>query len=116
MILNLTPVVLGPLSQKFTVTHPSTNNWSAGGEANNQGVLAPASKDEAKFLPEGTRLSQAISIYAAKKIGFGDVVTWTGQYYVVTHLQDYSDYGYYYALAVLTNEPANPDQPGFVDV
>lgn len=116
MILNLKPVVLGPLSQKFTVTHPETNDWSEGGVSNNQGVIAPASKDEAKFLPEGTRLSQSISVYASERMGFGDVIAWTGQYYVVTHLQDYSDYGYYYALAVLTNEPSNPDRAGFVDV
>lgn len=115
-MFSLSPVVTGPLSQKFTVSHPPTNDWSVGGSPNNQGVIVPANKNEAQLLPEGTRLHQAISIYASQPIGFGDVVTWKGEPYKITHFEDFSDSGYYYGLAVLTNEPANPDQSGFIDV
>lgn len=116
MIINLSPVVNGPLSQKFTVTHPESNDWSAGTSGDNQGVISPATKDEAKFLPEGTRLSQSISVYASKRFGFGDVIAWLGDPYKIVHYQDFSDYGYHYCLAVRTNEPSSPDQSGFIDV
>ncbi|HEY4438714.1 MAG TPA: hypothetical protein VGN40_21390 [Lelliottia sp.] len=114
--MNLRAVVTGPLSQKFSVTHPVSNDWSAGTAGDNQGVIAPASKDEAKFLPEGTRLSQSISVYAAKRFGFGDLVSWLNNNYKIVHYQDFSDYGYHYCLAVRTDEPSNPDQSGFIDV
>lgn len=117
MIVNLLSVVNGPLSQKFSVTHPTTNDWSDGSSpATNRGVINPADMDAARFLPEGTRLSESVEIYAAKALAFGDVITWHKQFYRVIHFQDYSDYGYYYGVAILTNEPANPDQPGFIDV
>lgn len=116
MIFSLASVVTGPASQKFWSFHPETNDWSEAGEPNNQGVIAPAGKDEAKFLPEGTRLSESIMVLASQRIGFGDVIPWHQQYFKIVHFQDFSDYGYYYGVAVLINEPANPDSAGFIDV
>lgn len=116
MIPNMKPVINGPLGQDFNVTHNPENDWATGGVSPNHGIIAPAGKDAAKFLPEGTRLSQAITIFAGEKIGFGDRVPYLGLTYSVVHLQDYSQYGYYYAVAALPDGPANPDSPGFIDV
>jgi hypothetical protein len=78
-------------------------------------VIQPAGGDAAKFLPEGTRLNESIEIYVANSLAFGDVIAWHEQSFKITHYQDYSDYGYHYGIAVLTNEPSSPDGRGFID-
>ncbi|MGV2811719.1 hypothetical protein [Enterobacter cancerogenus] len=113
MIPDVRRVVTGPMSRKFTVTHQETNNWSDGGERINRGVIHPADNDALEFLPEGTRIQDAIVIMAARRLTFGDVVPWHGESWRVTHAQDYSDYGYYYAVAVRAGAPASPDSGGF---
>lgn len=116
MTVNMGPVVRGPLSKLHPITHPQNNDW--GPEVlptKFRGVINPADIDAAKFLPEGTRLDESIEIYAAGWLAFGDVITWHKRFFRVVHCQDYSDYGYHYGVAVLTNEPANPGCGGFVD-
>lgn len=117
MIINLSPVVAGDLSQSFTVSHPKENNWAEPrGNIVFQGVITSTSPDGVQFLPEGTRLHNTIEIYSASAVNFGDVVTYRNQSFKTVHCQDYADYGYYYAIAVLINEPANPAGTGFIDV
>lgn len=110
---NVRRVVTGRMSQRFTVTHPAANDWQPAGAGQNRGVIYPADMDALQFAPEGTRLHDAIVVLAAKRMAFGDVVAWHGESWRVVHLQDYSDYGYYYALAVRAKGPAGPDSGGF---
>ncbi|MBD8145138.1 hypothetical protein [Pantoea agglomerans] len=112
---NVRRVVTGRMSRKFTVTHPATNDWQPAGVSNNRGVIYPADMDALQFAPEGTRLHDAIVVLAAQRMAFGDVVAWHGENWRVVHLQDFSDYGYYYAVAVRAAEPAGPDSGGFAD-
>ncbi|KAA6118125.1 hypothetical protein F3I20_23250 [Candidatus Pantoea gossypiicola] len=112
---NVRRVVTGRMSRKFTVTHPATSDWQPAGVSNNRGVIYPADTDALQFAPEGTRLHDAIVVLAAKRMAFGDVVAWHDERWRITHLQDFSDYGYYYAVAVRTAEPAGPDSGGFAD-
>ncbi|EQA1622532.1 hypothetical protein V5K00_RS10305 [Enterobacter asburiae] len=113
MIPNVSRVVTGRMSQRFSVTHPTTNDWQSAGESQNRGVIYPADMDALQFAPEGTRLHDAIVVLAAKRMAFGDVVAWHDESWRITHLQDFSDYGYFYAVAVRAGEPAGPDSGGF---
>ena len=113
MIPNVRRVVTGRMSQTFTVTHSPDNDWQPAGESQNRGVIYPADMDALQFAPEGTRLHDAIVVLAAKRIAFGDRVDWHSEGWRVVHIQDFSDYGYYYALAVRAAEPAGPDSGGF---
>lgn len=110
---NVRRVVTGRMSRRFTVSHPDTNDWQPAGESSNRGVIYPADMDALAFAPEGTRLQDAIVVLAAKRIAYGDVVAWQAACWRVVHLQDYSPYGYFYAVAVRTGEPAAPDSGGF---
>lgn len=110
---NVRRVVTGCMSRKFTVTHPATNDWQPAGVSNNRGVIYPADMDALQFAPEGTRLHDAIVVLAAQRLAFGDVVAWHSESWRVVHLQDFSDYGYFYAIAVRAAEPAGPDSGGF---
>ncbi len=115
-MINVASVTRGLLSQPFTVFHPAENNWSdARINTANQGVIFHSSQDNAQFSAEGTRLHNTLRIYAEKTVMPGDNVLYRSQYYKVVHSQDYAEYGYYYALAVLINEPANPAGTGFID-
>lgn len=113
MIPNVRRVVTGRMSQKFTVTHPETNDWQEAGVSSNRGVIYPADADALQFLPEGTRLQDAIVALAARRLAYGDVVAWHNESWRFTHIQDYSNYGYYYGVAVRTSDPASPDSGGF---
>lgn len=112
---NVHRVMTGRMSMRFSVTHPETNDWQPAGEGKNRGVIYPADMDALKFAPEGTRLQDAIVVLAAKRIAFGDMVAWHADSWRVVHLQDFSDYGYYYAVAVRTGAPSGPDSGGFAD-
>ncbi|MCS2154353.1 hypothetical protein MUU49_17495 [Scandinavium goeteborgense] len=117
MSINLSSVTTGMLCQSFRLTHPAENDWSdPKDEMLCSGVISPASPDGAQFLPEGTRLHNTIEIYSASAVRFGDVINYRNQFFKTVHCQDYAAYGYYYALAVLINEPANPAGAGFIDV
>ncbi len=110
---NVHRVVTGRMSKQFSVTHPATNDWQPAGESKNRGVIYAADNDALEFLPEGTRIQDAIVIMAARRLTFGDVVPWHDENWRVTHAEDYSDYGYYYAVAVRAGAPASPDSGGF---
>ncbi|WP_208952340.1 hypothetical protein [Rahnella sp. ChDrAdgB13] len=113
MIPNVRRVVKGRMSRKFTVTHPETNNWRPAGESRNQGVIYPADADALEFTPEGTRLQDAIVALAAGRLSFGDVILWHAENWRVVHAQDFSDNGYFYAVAVRADKTASPDGGGF---
>lgn len=116
-MINVSSALKNSLSQHFIVTHPEENNWDEKRvNTPNQGVIFNVSPDNAQFLPEGTRLHNTIEIYSASAVRFGDVIKYRNQSFKTVHCQDYADYGYYYALAVLINEPANPAGTGFIDV
>lgn len=76
-------------------------------------MIYPADMNALQFAPEGTRLHDAIVVLAAQRLAFGDVVDWHTERWRVIHLHDFSDYGYFYAVAVCATEPAGPDSGGF---
>lgn len=110
---NVRRVMAGRMGKPFTVMHLPDNDWQPAGESRNRGVVYPADMDALQFAPEGTRLYDAIVVLAVNRMSFGDVVTWHSENWRVVHLQDFSDYGYYYAIAVRAGEPAGTDSGGF---
>jgi hypothetical protein len=123
MTVNVSAVVKGPLSKPFMQRRNETPDWqddgnyavSYGEPFRNRGVIYPADDDALKFTPDGTRAHEAIVVMARNDIRFTDYILHHGSTFKVCHAQDYSDYGYYYAVAVLTDEPANPDSAGFAN-
>jgi len=76
------------------------------GEISIQGVVHPATEEQLQRLPEADRSNETIAVYTATRLTAGDdthapdVVTWKGGTYLVKGVWDYSDYGYFEALAV----------------
>lgn len=82
------------------------------------GAIHPASASQLKLLPEGERRDFTIAVYSDQDIlmadGTGiqsDVVIWKGKTFRVAYSKDWSDNGYWFALAVeFSDEPlAEPD-------
>jgi hypothetical protein len=69
------------------------------------GVVAPATDEQLQRLAEGDRSSETIAVYTATRLTDGDdthgpdVVAWKGGTYLVKSVWDWSDYGYFEALA-----------------
>lgn len=63
-------------------------------------AIHPASDDAMQMLAEGERQLPGIKVYSAQPVGFGDLITWNGEQWRVTRLQDYSEYGFYDSTAV----------------
>src|ERR1700761_5046543 len=70
------------------------------------GPIFPASATELNQVPEADRVTGAITIGSTTEIrttnpnGTADTVVWKGQEYRVAKILDYSDEGFYWAVAV----------------
>lgn len=75
------------------------------------GVIAPAKPKEIEMIPEGDRIGGEISIYTTNKLdvtralgngekGTSDEIEWQGERYKLYQVNDYSQYGYYSAIAM----------------
>lgn len=72
------------------------------------GVIQPASLKETQYLDEGDRNKQSINIWSDEYLSavdnicpqLGDIVEWHCRRYRVVAVKDWSEYGYWKALAV----------------
>jgi hypothetical protein len=124
-MINLGELITDPdFMQSFSV-YRTTGSFVKGAwvaaepkEFEMKGVITPASPKEINQLPEGDRISGAISVYTrdrvystdssatvSRRTGQGvisDKIIWKGEYYKVYALSDYSDYGFYNVVAART--------------
>ena len=72
------------------------------------GVVQPASESKTQHLKEGDRFNPAITIYCGRQLNptwgdlpiLGDLIEWHGRTYRVVEPKDWSQYGFWQALAV----------------
>lgn len=76
------------------------------------GVVQPVSSSKTQHLKEGDRFKPTINIYCGRQLNptwgdlpiLGDLVEWHGRTYRVVEQKDWSQYGYWQALAVETRD------------
>ncbi|KWA48385.1 hypothetical protein [Burkholderia stagnalis] len=78
------------------------------------GIVHPASKDQIATLPEGERHFRTIAVFSDAPLAARDFVHYRGARWRVTADSDWSDYGYYYALATRHDATARPRAGAFV--
>jgi hypothetical protein len=115
-VINVSKVILDPrFSQSFKVFRKS-GEWLRGRFEQNEteiiirGVITPAKPKEIEMIPEGDRVGGEISIHTTSKLyvtrslesgeGTSDEVAWQGERYKLYQVNDYSQYGYYSAIAM----------------
>ena len=73
-----------------------------------RGVIQPASPRDTQYLAEGDKSRQVIKIWSAEYLStsdervpkLGDKITWHDDEHRIVHVKDWSQYGYWQALAV----------------
>ncbi|KVU85084.1 hypothetical protein WK75_27475 [Burkholderia ubonensis] len=78
------------------------------------GVVHPASKAQLETRPEGERHFPTIAVYSDAPLAACDFVHYRCARWRVTADSDWSDYGYYYALAIRHEATARPRAGAFV--
>jgi hypothetical protein len=78
------------------------------------GPVIVSSPEDLQLIPEGDRVSGAMSFYSSERLyrthketdpqtsGTSDRITWNGEEYRIAGISPYMDYGYYKAVAVRT--------------
>lgn len=116
ILISVSRVINDPrFSQSFKVFRKS-GEWLKGRfiqnevEINISGVITPAKAKEIEMIPEGDRVGGEISIHATSKLnvtraleneeGTSDEVEWQGERYKLYQVNNYSQYGYYSAIAM----------------
>lgn len=77
------------------------------------GVVHPASKAQLESRPEGERHFPTIAVFCDAPLAARDFVHHHGARWRVTADSDWSDYGYYYALATRHDATAKPRAGAF---
>lgn len=73
-----------------------------------RGVIQPASPRDTQYLVDGDKSRQVIKIWSSEYLStsdervpkLGDKITWHGDEHRIVHVKDWSQYGYWQALAV----------------
>lgn len=114
--INVKRVLSNPkFNTSFTVYRKS-GDWLHGKWSGHEssivlrGVIINASPKEVEMFPEGDRIINAITIYTKSEIytsrgatgGISDDIEWNGRRYKVMTVNNYSDYGYFKAVAIYT--------------
>lgn len=78
------------------------------------GIVQQGGSDELARLPEGAKLSEAISVFHKSILsteragGYADIIVWQGQRYQVQDIEEpYSHYGGGFSKAICLLEPAH---------
>lgn len=117
-MIDISEVINDPdLMQTFTALR-SSGTFGPGGFASTtttitmSGVVTVAREKDLVLVPEGDRVQGAMVFYSTAEIfvthadgttqGASDVLVWKGHTYRVLSVAEYSDYGYYKAIAVRT--------------
>lgn len=115
-MIDVSSIVLDPdFAQTFTVKRYS-GDWVAGrfveGHDDIQvlGTISIANAKQIAFIPEGDRIGGEIAIHTTvplynsrngtetKEGGTSDIVIWHDDEYKIYQVNEYSDYGYYFAI------------------
>lgn len=96
-----------PLIRASGVRLPDGNYQKSTSNLTIKCVVQPSKADDVlKYLPEGERQDNAISIHSATEIRMGDgngqesdVVIWNGGHYRVAFAKNWKDFGYWFAIA-----------------
>lgn len=99
-------------AQTFTVYRSSgdfvNGRWvETTTEVSLEGVILPASAKELNQLPEADRLTGSISIYSKSQLYLtsndeqrtSDKILWKEQQWKLISVENYSDFGFYHAMA-----------------
>lgn len=116
-MIDLSSIVVDPrFAQTFTVKRFS-GAWNAGRWEQNSinitmtGTISIASAKQIEFIPEGARIGGEITIHTTVPLynsrngtdttegGTSDIIVWHGEDYKIYQVNEYSDYGYYFAIA-----------------
>jgi hypothetical protein len=115
-MIDLSSVVTDPrFAQTFTVKRFS-GKWQAGRfvetptEIQMVGTISIANAKQIQFIPEGDRIGGEIAIHTTQPLynsrngtdvsqgGTSDLVIWHNDEYKIYQVNEYSDYGYYFAI------------------
>ncbi|EKQ56271.1 MULTISPECIES: hypothetical protein [unclassified Clostridium] len=119
-MIDVSSVILDPsFAQTFTVYRIS-GDWVGARFVNNEpevinmvGTISIANAKQIEFIPEGDRIGGEIAIhtteplYCSRNINddsgdeesyIADELEWHGERYKVYQVNEYSDYGYYFAI------------------
>lgn len=109
-------VVDSRFAQTFIVSRKS-GTWNTDGdfiESSTEipmiGTISIASAKQIEFIPEGDRVGGEIAIHTIDKLlasrnnddgtsATADEIFWHDEYYKIYQVNEYSDYGYYFAIA-----------------
>lgn len=116
-MIDVSSVVLDPrFAQTFTVKRYTDGKWEAGRWVQTPdvikitGIISIANAKQIEFIPEGDRIGGEIAIHTTvplynsrngtetKKGGTSDIVIWHDDEYKIYQVNEYSDYGYYFAI------------------
>lgn len=116
-MIDLSSVVIDArIAQTFTVER-KTGQWVAGRFQINEpikikmtGIISIANAKQIEFIPEGDRIGGEIAIHttqplynsrnatATQDAGISDEILWHDDWYKIYQVNEYSDYGYYFAI------------------
>ena len=106
-------VLSSEFAEAFTITRATGGAFQAGGWAQgatdipSYGVVNPSSAKQLEMLPEGDRPAEAMTFFSVRQLfttdadasGTSDVLTWQSTKYRVLAVWNYSNRGYYMAIA-----------------
>lgn len=119
MTIQISELISDPdFAQAFTVTR-TAGQWVSGVFTNDQpvyipfiGVIEPMKTQDMLMFPEGDNIRGLVNVYTIEPIyttrldestgtsgAFSDEITWQGEQYKIIQVQNYSDFGYYKAIA-----------------
>ena len=120
-MIDLSSVVIDArFAQTFTVERYTEGKWEAGRWVQTptkiqiMGTISIANAKQIEFIPEGDRIGGEIAIHTTqilynsrsadetqtpiKEAGLSDEIEWHGDRYKIYQVNEYSDYGYYFAI------------------
>jgi len=77
-------------------------------------IIQPASDDDLKILPEGSRYNPTVRIFSRERLLNGTCITHHGMRYRIISDSIWSDYDYYDSLATRYEGSQTDDSDGFV--
>lgn len=116
-MIDVSSIILdSDFAQTFTVKRYTGGKYEAGRwvqtptEIQMEGIISIANAKQIEFIPEGARIGGEIAIHTivplynsrngteTKEGGSSDIVLWHDDEYKIYQVNEYSDYGYYFAI------------------
>jgi hypothetical protein len=116
-MINVSFLISDPAFAQTIKVYRKTGDWAPNGEfviTENElsmtGVISIANAEQIEFIPEGDRIGGEIAIHTLEALynsrnateteqaGVSDEILWHGDRYKIYQVNEYSDYGYYFAI------------------